>query len=362
MDVAKYAAVDNTVELCKAVKKDNAGFINAVLKKFIDYKLVLPNEHYAKEWTESSVQTGNSCEDGDGILVDLNDRDNRASVACINAALCSLSVKYSYPVWIVEKYLKYYKTDAEKILSFKESNLEHVRIICDKKEFIDLLKKGNILFSDSALINGVYVDYKKLLNSDIPKNLYIGQNLGSMMIVDAVDLKQNDVVLDACAAPGGKSLYMAAKCNKVLACDVSIQKIEKIQENAKRLNIKNVETKISDATVLQNLGMFDKVLCDVPCSGLGITYSKPDIKLHRTPADIKVITDIQREILQTCKNYVKENGFLMYSTCTLLKEENEDIVNRFLENNKNFEKRAEKTILPHIYNTEGFYYCILQKR
>ncbi|MCL1901344.1 MAG: methyltransferase domain-containing protein, partial [Firmicutes bacterium] len=276
MDVAKYAAVDNTVELCKAVKKDNAGFINAVLKKFIDYQLVLPKD-----------------------------------------TISALSVKYSYPSFIVEKYLKHYKAGAEKILSYKESTLEHVRLICNKKEFINLLEKNDIRFLDSNLTNGVFCDYKKLLNSDISKNLYIGQNLGSMMIVDAMDLKKDDSVLDACAAPGGKSLYMASKCNKVLACDVSLQKIEKIQKNANRLNVKNVETKISDATVLQDLGKFDKVLCDVPCSGLGITYSKPDIKLHRTFVEIELITDIQKEILQTCKNYVKDNGFLMYSTCTL---------------------------------------------
>ena len=320
MDIAKYAAVDNTVELCKKVKKDNAGFINAVLKRFIDYQLILP--------------------------------DNLISAHC---------VQYSYPNWIVEKYLKYYKTDAEKILSYKESNLEHVRIICGRKEFTDLLQKNDIEYKDSILLNAVYCDYKKLLNSKIPKSLYIGQNLGSMLIVDEFKLDKTDSVLDACASPGGKSLYMANMCNRVLACDVSIQKIKKIQENIKKLNVENVETKVCDATVLQDIGKFDKVLCDVPCSGLGILYSKPDIKLHRTPQDVKEIIKIQKQILENCQNYVKDNGFLMYSTCTLLKEENEDIVNRFLNNNKNFKKVTEKTILPHVYNTEGFYFCFLKK-
>ena len=325
MSTANYAAVNNTVEICKLIgKSQNAGFVNAVLKKFMDCNLKL---------TSSDL-------------------------------VLNLSVKYSYPKWIVEKYLERFgKSDTEKILAFTDSKLEHVRITAKKQEFIYLLEKSNIKYEPSILENAVYCDYKNLLKSDIAKDKYIGQNLGSMMIVDAMKIKPNDTVLDCCAGPGGKTAYIAALTDSVItACDITKHKTDRINELTKRLNIKNVETKISDGTVFnKDLGQFEKVLCDVPCSGLGIVYSKPDIKIHRQLSDIDSLTKLQYDILNTAQNYVKSGGYLMYSTCTLLKEENEALTDKFLKDNANFEKIEEKTILPYLYNTEGFYYCLMKK-
>lgn len=318
MNVAKYAAVDNTTELCKKIgKAQSAGFVNAVLKSFIDSNIELPG----------------------------------------------LAVKYSFPDWIVAKYLAQYKGEAENILAYKDEVLEHVRLLIDKEEFINLLNKNNIEYKPSVLDNALYCDYKKLLKSDIDKSFYTGQNLGSMLIINALKVGSNDKVLDCCASPGGKTVYIASYTkNEVLACDITDYKIKLIENYARRLKINNIAVKVSDAAVFnKELGVFDKVLCDVPCSGLGIVYSKPDIKLHRKFEDIKSLTAIQQKIIENCKNYVAGGGYLMYSTCTLLKEENEDVINKFLENNSNFKKVEEKVILPHIYKTEGFYYCLLRK-
>ena len=148
------------------------------------------------------------------------------------------------------------------------------------------------------------------------------------------------------------------------ARDVSIDKINKIKENLERLKIKNIELKVHDATVYEekDFEKFDVVLCDVPCSGLGVINKKPDIKLKTNDEKINSLKDLQKSIIETSENYVKKGGILSYSTCTTTKEENEDNIFDFLNKNSNFEKIFEKRIEINDENkADGFYMCFLRK-
>lgn len=148
--------------------------------------------------------------------------------------------------------------------------------------------------------------------------------------------------LDVCASPGGKSLYLQElfKNNtNIISCDIYSKKLDKINENAKRLNLK-LKTNLVDASIYREeyFNSFDGIICDVPCSGLGLLGRKPDIKLNIKEENIEEIVLLQRNILENISKYIKRDGVIIYSTCTLNKEENENQINHFLENNTNFEK------------------------
>ena len=147
-----------------------------------------------------------------------------------------------------------------------------------------------------------------------------------------------------------------AKC-EVTSCDIHPHRIELIESYRHRLGINNVVTKINDATKYNEAfsNAFDKVLCDVPCSGLGVAKKKPDIYLNMTKESISDLPKIQYQILDTAKNYVKQNGILVYSTCTTLPQENEEVIRKFLANNKNFELEFEKQYLQDDQGLDGFY-------
>ena len=167
---------------------------------------------------------------------------------------------------------------------------------------------------------------------------------------------------------------------KILAWDLHEHRVNLVDENAKRLGIDIIETKCEDATVFKQeyVEKFDKILLDVPCLGLGVLKRKPDIKWKRKKEDIVEITKIQEKILETCSKYLKPNGQIIYSTCSIIKDENEKIIEKFLEKNKNFDyakievskcnkniKNIEKLGRIKLYQNEendGFFMCKLQKK
>ena len=176
------------------------------------------------------------------------------------------------------------------------------------------------------------------------------------------------MVLDACSAPGGKTTYIAELMHnqgKVEAWDIHEHRTKLVEKNAQRLEIKIIETNVKDATIYdKNLEKkYDKILLDVPCLGLGVIKRKPDIKWQRKPEDIKNITEIQKQVLENCAKYLKNGGSLVYSTCSILKEENEDVVNDFLKSNNDFEKmeNTEITILPEA-ERDGFFMCKIYRK
>lgn len=182
---------------------------------------------------------------------------------------------------------------------------------------------------------------------------------------------------------GGKTTNLAELMQnkgKIVAWDLYEHRVNLIQENCKRLGINIVECDTKDATILDEklVNKFDKILLDAPCSGLGVIRRKPDIKWQRTKEDIDEIKKIQMDILNNVSKYLKKEGYLVYSTCTILKEENEELVLEFLNKNNNFElvdltKKVPNELLnsiydekfiklyPNINNTDGFFICMMKK-
>ena len=153
---------------------------------------------------------------------------------------------------------------------------------------------------------------------------------------------KNDIVLDACSAPGGKTTYMAEimqNQGKIDAWDIYEHRIKLVEQTAKRLGISIIKTSVNDATKMKQnyIEKYDKILLDVPCLGIGVLKRKPDIKWKRVQQDIQEINKMQRQILEICAKYLKKGGEMVYSTCSILKEENEDVINEFLTKNSEFE-------------------------
>ena len=200
-----------------------------------------------------------------------------------------------------------------------------------------------------------------------------------MLVAPLLDLNEGETVLDLCSAPGGKTTHIAEILNntgKVLAFDLHENKLGLINENCKRLGIENVTLSEMDATKLDVslIGIADKVLIDVPCSGIGIIKRKPEIKWNKNRNELKEIVKIQREIMETSWQYVKNGGTIVYSTCTLNKEENESNIEWFLNKHKNAKleevfigkgdnliyNNGMLTVLPNEY-MDGFFMAKLKK-
>jgi len=212
------------------------------------------------------------------------------------------------------------------------------------------------------------------------KGYFTPQDISAAFASIVLNPKEEESVLDMCAAPGGKTTHMAELMkNKgsIIACDIHEHKIKIIKENAKRLGIDIIDAIRLDASVENKdfIGKFDKVLADVPCSGLGIIRRKPDIKLNKNEPGI---SEVQYKILENACKYLKPGGEMVYSTCTLNKRENEDIINRFLENNKGYEmvdisgflpeqlKKEESkmgyvTFYPNIDGIDGFFIAKMKR-
>ncbi len=186
------------------------------------------------------------------------------------------------------------------------------------------------------------------------------QDESAMLVANVMDINKDDIVLDLCAAPGGKTTHIAELLKgtgKVLAFDIQEGKLKFIKENMDRLGLSNIVLDTMDATRFNEklINKADKVLIDVPCSGIGIIRKKPEIKWNKNLKNLKELIAIQREIMKNASQYVKKGGILLYSTCTLNKEENEDNIKWFLKNNNNFklEKVYFKEANNIIYSEEG---------
>ena len=203
-----------------------------------------------------------------------------------------------------------------------------------------------------------------------------------MLAAQAVDVKRGMQVLDCCAAPGGKSAYLAetmAGTGRVYAWDLHEHRVTLIKAMMKRMRLDNIRPVVRDASVLKEdlLGAMDAVLLDAPCSGLGVMDNKPDIKYRATPESVEELTRIQEKLLNTCCQYVKRGGTLVYSTCSMLPEEHCQQVEKFLADHPEFEIaplpasfdekfKAQYTaaglqLLPHRDGVEGFFIARMRR-
>lgn len=277
-----------------------------------------------------------------------------------------LSVKYSFPVWICEKWISDFGYEfTQKLMSAfdnePELNLRPNTLKITADELAQRLQEYDAQKKDNSVVcKGLNIGNDKLYKN----GFYTVQDRAAMAAVEELNPHKGETVIDICAAPGGKTTYMAELMKnqgRILAFDIYEHKIKLIQENAQRLGISIIEAKIADATKCDDslIASADKILCDVPCSGWGILRRKPDIKWNRTEEDD--FSAVQMCILKNAAQYLKNEGQILYSTCTVNKAENEGIINAFLEENKSFEKLYEKTFYPHIDGTDGFYICKLKK-
>ena len=252
-------------------------------------------------------------------------------------SITRISLKYSMPEWIVKKFCEEYSEEETAYICQNLNLRPNISVRLNRlKDKIELGEKG--ILEDFRVITGT----KNITKTKeyIEGNITIqdeAAGLSSFVLAP----KEGEMVLDACSAPGGKTTYLAELMHNkgnIVAWDIYEERLKQVDQNAKRLGIDIIQTEVHDATKLKEeyINKFDKILLDVPCLGLGVIRRKPDIKWNRQESDIEEIANIQYNILKTCSKYLKNNGVLVYSTCSMLKEENNEIIEKFIKD-ENFE-------------------------
>ncbi len=335
----------------------------------------------------------------DAVAIAKNRGNNRGAEKLINAVLRKVtsvdlpnidtikrvnkrySIKYSLPVWLVKKLIEQYGQErAEKIFaSLFERNKASIRVTephrleAFKENFqadysslspVGLTKSSGHFASSLAFQNGAITI----------------QDETSQLVAPTLDIKGPELILDACAAPGGKTVHMASylSSGKITALDLYDHKLALIQENAKRLGLADkIETKQMDAREVAKAfpaESFDKILVDAPCSGIGLIRRKPDIKYNKDSLDFVSLQAVQLEILSSVCQTLRKGGIMTYSTCTIFREENQEVINAFLASHPDFEQVAldhdKKDIVvdgcllitPEQYHTDGFFIAKLRKK
>lgn len=289
------------------------------------------------------------------------------------------SVKYSMPEWIVNQWISDYGEETAKatLEAFSKeapvmirTNLAKVtpnaleeRLIAEgvivKKVVLDDVPALDYAF----LISGF--DYLNALES-FREGLFYVQDISSMMVAEYATPKEGDYIIDVCAAPGGKSSHLAEKLRgtgMVEARDLTEYKVSLIEENIARHACANMKAVQWDATVLDeaSVGKADIVIADLPCSGLGVMRKKTDIKYKMSPEKMASLVALQREMLHTVCGYVKPQGKLVYSTCTIHRKENEENVDWFLKEHPEFELESMQQIFPKEEFGDGFFIASMRK-
>lgn len=285
-----------------------------------------------------------------------------------------LSVKYSLPEWLVKQWLNVYdegtvKTIGSAFLEEKPLTVRFNERKIKKEDLVGILKKEGVTVGEvpeipCALYLSGY-DHLSALPS-FCEGLYQVQDLSSMQVALWSEVKEGDQVLDVCAAPGGKSIHIAELLNgtgHVEARDLTEYKVDLLRDNIERSGLTNIEAVCQDATVYDpdKKKSADIVIADLPCSGLGVLGKKPDLRYkmnEKTEADL---VELQRKILSVVKDYVKPDGKLLYSTCTIHREENEGNVEWFLKEYPEFELVKDKQMIPGKDTGDGFYIAIIKR-
>ena len=300
----------------------------------------------------------------------------------------NLAIVYSYPDWIVNLYVNKYGVERTRdiLKSNEEELVDCIRVNTLKISREELIYMLNDFSVKPGRVKDILYtrDIKKLLASEYFKNgLFTVQDESPSLVGHILNPQENEKILDMCAAPGGKTTHLAQLANDkatIIAFELHEHRCKLIKELCTRLGIKSVSIEKKDATIFDEslCEKFDKIIADVPCSGLGVIRRKPDIKWNTTEEDICNLTEIQYKILLNAGRYLKKGGTLVYSTCTNNSQENECIVNRFLEDNKEFELAKIDNIpdefAKYVYdegmlelspdrnNCDGFFICKIHKK
>ena len=335
--VPEYAAVNESVVLAKRYTKGMAGLVNGVLREYLSKKIQLR----------------------------LPDR--------ADGEVEYLSIKYSYAPWIVQLWLENYSADFVEAL-LKAGNvtppmtvrLNWLKVM--KQDLIKKLEEQHFSVEEGRLCQNVLnVKGSRLLDTEMYKlGMFTPQDESSMLVAEKLDPKHGELVMDVCAAPGGKTTAIAERMNntgRIIASDIYRRKLDLIDKEAKRLGITNIETRSWDATRVDSsmLHKADRVLVDAPCSGLGVVRRKPEIKYKPMTEEMELLPKKQLAILSASSSYVKPGGRLVYSTCTVNPNENERVTELFLKRNPSFSKIERTLLLPNINGTDGFFICVMEK-
>ncbi len=323
------AAVSQSVELCRKAGYDRAsGLVNAVLRRVSEHKSAL---------LEPS-------------------RERTAE---------QLSLRYSHPLWLVEELnaLRGYE-GAEAVLR-ANNEIPPIYIQTNTLKTTPEALCALLAGQKHTAIPGCILlkDAGNFTQSDAFRDgLFYVQDPAARTMVMMAEPRPGMRVLDACAAPGGKSFGAAIAMEnrgEVLARDISDAKLNLVMDGADRLGLSIVKCEAGDARDISG-GDFDLVLADVPCSGLGVIRKKPDIR-YREKEELDRLPELQEELLDALSTAVRPGGALVYSTCTWRRRENEDVVNRFLVTHSEFTKETERTFWPDLDGTDGFYVCRLRR-
>lgn len=336
--VPDSAAVNESVKLAKKNKNPRlSGFVNGILRSFLRERksIKLPVDKMAK-----------------------------------------LSVLYSCPQWLAVKLINEYGEENAK--DFLENSLKASEVFLrtnttriDSEPLAGKLLEENIDAKICDFDKNAVVAHGGVFNTKAYKDgFFHAQDYSSQYAVKILDPKPGERVLDICSAPGGKA-FTAAELMKnkgeIVACDLYEQRVSLIKNGADRLGLDIINTKVNDALKFNSdFGEFDRVLCDVPCSGLGVIKRKPEIK-YKKKEEFDELPEIQFGILECTSRYVKSGGRLVYSTCTLNKSENEEVVLKFLKLHKTFSPDGvfngdfTKTVFPKCFGSDGFFISVLKR-
>ena len=334
------AVVNESVKLIKKSKeRGNVGLVNAVLRNICN----------------------NNCND-------------------ILSAVDDASVKYSVNRWIYDRLVSDYSV--EKINSFFHNSLLPPPVfICINplkenafEKVLQELEGIGATIKSTEISNFYAVDGIKSVErlKSYNSGLFYVQDHSSRLAVAALEAQPEERILDCCAAPGGKSFSIALDMQnrgEVVSFDIHSHRVELIKKGAERLGVSIINAAVNDATDFNDsLGLFDRVICDVPCSGMGVVRRKPEIK-YKKEEECAALPEIQSSILNTASRYVKSGGRLIYSTCTLLKSENDAVVNAFLKDNYDFKlisvlnktNKATLTLMPPDDLGDGFFIAVMER-
>ncbi|WP_458413943.1 16S rRNA (cytosine(967)-C(5))-methyltransferase RsmB [Schinkia sp. CFF1] len=326
-----------------------------------------------------------------GVLRSIQ-REGIPSFTEIKDPLERLAIEMSYPLWLIKKWATQYGLELTRKICESSLVPPHISARVNRKkttpeEAILLLEKENVAADKGVLSDdAIAVSKGNIVRTNVFRDGYVTiQDESSMLVARALAPGNNDLVLDSCAAPGGKTTHIAELLGadgKVISVDIHPHKVKLIEDQVERLGLSNVETFVSDS---RKLGehfkpeTFDRILVDAPCSGFGVIRRKPDIKYSKNNDDIAKLAEIQVSILNTVANLLKNHGTLIYSTCTIDQEENSEVVNKFLSINKEFKldetlkervperlqpfvKDGQVQILPNYFGTDGFFIASFRKQ
>ncbi|WP_449539962.1 16S rRNA (cytosine(967)-C(5))-methyltransferase RsmB [Ferdinandcohnia sp. Marseille-Q9671] len=326
-----------------------------------------------------------------GVLRSIQ-REGLPSISSIKDDIERLAIETSHPLWLVKRWVNQMGLDeARKMCEINcTPPLQTARVnsmITTKQELIQRLEEEGIEATEGKVsVDSIEATRGNLAHSKAFKEGYFTiQDESSMLVARALGVETEDIILDSCAAPGGKTTHIAEllqNTGKLFSLDLHEHKIKLINEQVTRLKLENVDTKAMDSRKSGEVfekESFDKILVDAPCSGFGVIRRKPDIKYSKSGSDSNNLARIQLEILTEVSTLLKKGGILVYSTCTIDHEENEGVIRTFLEHNQDFMlddklenllpeivkpyvNNGQLQLYPHYFGTDGFYIARLRKQ